>query len=40
MENSSVMAQVEFCSPVDRSPRDRAAMVEEQEARAEGPALA
>jgi hypothetical protein len=38
MENSSVMAQVEFCSPVDRSHRDRALMAAEQEAKVEGPA--
>jgi hypothetical protein len=38
MENSSVMAQVEFCSSVDRSRRGFAQKAEEQEALAEKPA--
>jgi hypothetical protein len=40
MENSSVMAQVEFCSSVGRSRRDPALKVEEQGAKAEKLALA
>jgi hypothetical protein len=38
MENSSVMAQAEFCSSVERSRRDPALKAEEQVAVAERPA--
>jgi len=38
MENSSLMAQVEFCSSVERSRHAQAMKAEEQEAKAEKPA--